>query len=168
MDWQIIVSILLVVIGIAGTILPMLPGVPLVFAGLLLAAWHGGFQQVSILTMVIIGVIAAIAWAVDFFASVVTAKKAGASKYALWGAGIGALVGIAGGIVGLIIGPAIGAIIGELITHKSATNQTISKEATTKATTVGIAAGLGFVLGLAVKLVLALTMLAIFAYAYYK
>jgi uncharacterized protein YqgC (DUF456 family) len=163
MDWQIIVAILLVVIGVAGTILPMLPGVPLVFAGLLLAAWHGGFEQVSILTMVIIGVIAIVAWAVDFFASVLTAKKVGASKYALWGAGIGAVVGIAGGIVGLIIGPAIGAIIGELIAHKNT-----SKEATSKATTVGIAAGLGFVLALAIKIVLALTMLAVFAYAYYN
>ena len=163
MDWQIIVAVMLVVVGIAGTVLPMLPGVPLVFAGLLLAAWHGGFDQVSILTMVIIAAIAAMAWAVDFVASIATAKKAGASKYALWGAGIGAVVGIAGGIVGLIIGPAIGAIIGELITHKST-----SKEATTKATTVGIAAGLGFVLALAVKIVLVLTMLAVFAYAYYK
>jgi uncharacterized protein len=163
MDWQIIVAVLLVVVGIAGTILPMLPGVPLVFAGLLLAAWHGGFDQVSILTMVIIGVIASLAWGVDFVASIATAKKFGASKYALWGAGIGAIVGIAGGIVGLIIGPAIGAVIGELISHKNT-----SKEATTKATTVGIAAGLGFVLALAVKIVLVLTMLAVFAYAYYK
>ena len=163
MDWQIIVAILLVVVGIAGTVLPMLPGVPLVFAGLLLAAWHGGFDQVSILTIVMIGIIASMAWAVDFFASVVTAKKVGASKYALWGAGIGAVVGIAGGIVGLIIGPAIGAIIGELITHKNT-----SKEATSKATTVGIAAGLGFVLALAIKIVLVLAMLAMFAYAYYK
>jgi uncharacterized protein len=163
MDWQIIVAILLVVVGVAGTILPMLPGVPLVFAGLLLAAWHGGFDQVSILTMVIIGVIAMLAWAVDFVASIATAKKVGASKYALWGAGIGAVLGIAGGIVGLIIGPAIGAIVGELIAHKNT-----SKEATSKVTTVGIAAGLGFVLALAIKIVLALTMLAVFAYAYYN
>ena len=163
MDWQIIVAVMLVVVGIAGTVLPMLPGVPLVFAGLLLAAWHGGFDHVSILTMVVIGAIAAMAWAVDFFASVVTAKKAGASKYALWGAAIGAIVGMAGGIVGLIVGPAIGAIIGELITHKNT-----SKEATAKATNVGIAAGLGFVLALAIKIVLVLTMLAVFAYAYYK
>ena len=158
MAWQIVVAILLVVVGIAGTVLPMLPGVPLVFAGLLLAAWHGGFEQVGIFTMLIIGVIAVMAWAVDFFASVVTAKKAGASKYALWGAAIGALLGIFGGIAGLIIGPAIGAVIGELITHKD----------TSKATAVGIAAGLGFVLALAIKIVLVLTMLAVFAYAYYK
>lgn len=168
MDWQIIVAIILVVIGIAGTILPMLPGVPLVFAGLFLAAWHGAFDKVSILTMVIIAVIAMLAWVIDFSASIITAKKVGASKYALWGAGIGAIVGIAGGIVGLIIGPAIGAIIGELISHKSATKQTISKEATAKATTVGIAAGLGFVLALALKIILALSMLAVFAYAYYN
>ena len=158
MDWPILVAILLVVIGIAGTILPMLPGVPLVYAGLLLAALHDSFDKVSILTMVIIGLIALLAWAVDFVASIITAKKVGASKYALWGAGLGALLGILGGIPGLIIGPAIGAIIGELITHKDAS----------KATTVGIAAGLGFVLALAVKIVLALTMLAVFAYAYYK
>jgi uncharacterized protein len=163
MDWQIIVAILLVVIGVAGTILPMLPGVPLVFAGLLLAAWHDGFDQVSILTIVIIGVIATMAWAVDFFASIVTAKKVGASKYALLGAGIGAIIGISGGVVGLIIGPAIGAIIGELITHKNT-----SKAIAVKATTVGIAAGLGFVLALAIKIVLVLSMLAVFAYAYYK
>ena len=157
MDWQILVAILLVVIGIAGTILPRLPGVPLVYAGLLLAAWHDSFDKVSILTMVIIGIVALLAWVVDFVASIMTAKKVGASKYALWGAGIGALLGILGGIPGLIIGPAIGAIIGELITHKDVS----------KATTVGIAAGLGFVLALAVKIVLSLTMLAVFAYAYY-
>jgi uncharacterized protein len=172
MDWQIIVAVLLVVVGIAGTILPMLPGVPLVFAGLLLAAWHGGFDQVSILTMVIIGVIAGLAWGVDFVASIATAKKFGASKYALWGAGIGAIVGIAGGIVGLIIGPAIGAVIGELMSHnklrKEGVNSATTQVNTAKLTTVGIAAGLGFVLALAIKIVLVLTMLAIFAYAYYN
>ncbi len=168
MDWQIIVAILLVVVGIAGTVLPMLPDVPLVFAGLLLAVWHGGFDQVSILTMVIIGAIAAMAWAVDFFASIVTAKKVGASKYALWGAGIGAVVGIAGGIVGLIIGPAIGAIIGELISHQTASKEATTDVNTAKLTTVGIAAGLGFVLALAIKIVLVLAMLAVFAYAYYR
>lgn len=158
MDWQLLVAILLIAIGIAGTVLPMLPGVPLVFAGLLLIAWSGEFAQVGIFTMCIIGVVALLAWVVDFVASIATAKKVGASKYALWGAGIGAVLGIAGGIAGLIIGPAIGAIIGELIAHKD----------TTRATTVGIAAGLGFVLALVVKILLTLTMLAIFAYAYYR
>jgi uncharacterized protein len=163
MDWQIIFAVFLVVIGIAGTVLPMLPGVPLVFAGLLLAAWHGGFNQVGVITVVMIGAIAALAWVIDFAASIMTAKKFGASKYALWGAGIGALLGLAGGIAGVIVGPAIGAIVGELISH-----QKMSKEATAKATTVGIAAGLGFVLAMSLKIILVLIMLAIFAYAYYN
>lgn len=157
MEWLWVVAIVLVTIGILGMLLPMLPGVPLVFAGLLLAAWLDGFAKVSILTVCVIGVLAVLAWVVDIAASVVTAKKAGASNYALWGAGVGALVGILGGIPGLIIGPAIGAIIGELIAHKDSS----------RATTVGLAAGLGFVLALVVKIVLTITMLAIFAYAYY-
>ena len=157
MDWQNILALVLMAIGIIGCVLPMLPGVPLVFAGMLLAAWHGAFAQVSMLTMVIIGVVAVLAWAVDFFASIATAKKVGASKNALIGAGIGAVVGILGGLPGLILGPAIGAVIGELTTH---TNKT-------KATVVGVAAGLGFVLAMVIKLLLILVMLAIFGYAYF-
>ena len=157
MDWQNILALVLMAIGIIGSVLPMLPGVPLVFAGMLLAAWHGGFAQVSMLTMVIIGVIAVLAWAVDFFASIATAKKVGASKNALIGAGIGAVLGIFAGLPGLILGPAIGAVIGELTTHSNKT----------KATVVGVAAGLGFVLAMVIKLLLILVMLAIFGYAYF-
>ncbi len=157
MEWLWIVAILLVLIGVAGTLLPMLPGVPLVFAGLLLAAWLDGFAKVSMLTMLIIGAIAVSAWVVDIAASVITAKKAGASKQALWGAAIGALLGIFGGMPGLIIGPALGAIIGEFIAHQDSG----------RATSVGLAAGLGFVLALVVKIVLTMIMLAVFAYAYY-
>ena len=158
MEWQNILALLLVAVGIIGSVLPMLPGVPLVFAGMLLAAWHGDFVRVSILTMVIIGAIGVLAWAVDFFASIVTAKKVGASKNALIGAGIGAVLGIFAGLPGLILGPAIGAVIGELTSHSSKT----------KATVVGVAAGLGFVLAMAIKLLLILVMLAIFGYAYYN
>ena len=130
MDWLFILGVLMVVVGIAGTLLPMLPGVPLVFAGLLLIAWLDGFTKVSILTLVIIGVIALIAWAIDFAASFVTAKKVGASKQALWGTVIGGIVGLFfGGLAGIILGPAIGAMIGELMAHQDKS----------RATTVGIA-----------------------------
>ena len=158
MEWQTILALLLVAVGIIGSVLPMLPGVPLVFAGLLLAAWHGDFARVGILSMVIIGAIGVLAWAVDFFASIVTAKKVGASKNALIGAGLGAVLGIFAGLPGLILGPAIGAVIGELTSHSSKT----------KATVVGVAAGLGFVLAMVIKLLLILVMLAIFGYAYYN
>jgi uncharacterized protein YqgC (DUF456 family) len=157
MDWQMVLAMILVVLGIAGSLLPVLPGVPLVFAGLLMIAWQDGFTKVSVLTMVIIGVIALIAWAIDFAASFITAKKVGASKQALWGTAIGGLVGLFFGLPGIIFGPAIGALIGEFLAHQNSS----------RAATVGIAAGLGFVLAMAAKLVLTLLMLLIFAYAYY-
>lgn len=157
MDWLMLLAMLLVVCGVAGSLLPVLPGVPLVYAGLLLAAWQDNFGKVSVLTMVIIGMIALAAWAVDFFASLMTAKKVGASKQALWGTAIGGFIGLFFGVVGIIFGPPIGAMFGELIAHQHAG----------RATTVGLAAGLGFVLALVVKLFLILLMLAIFAYAYY-
>ena len=126
------------------------------FAGLLLAAWLDGFAKVSVFVIVIIGLIAALAWGVDFVASIITAKKVGASKQALWGTAIGGIVGIFAGIPGLIIGPAVGAILGELLAHQDKS----------RATTVGIAAGLGFLLAMAAKWVLTLLMLGIFTYAY--
>lgn len=157
MEWLWIVAVLLVLIGVAGTLLPMLPGVPLVFAGLLLAAWLDGFVKVSVLSICIIGVIALVALIVDFVASFMMVKKAGASKHALWGAAIGATVGIFIGVLGLIVGTALGAAIGELVAHKDSG----------RVTTVGIAAGLGFVIALITKIVLTMMMLGVFAYAYY-
>jgi uncharacterized protein YqgC (DUF456 family) len=157
MDWLWLLAAILVLVGIAGSILPMLPGIPLVFAGLLMAAWLDGFAKVSVFTIVIIGLIALLALIVEFVASFITVKKAGASQYALWGAAIGGLVSFFVGPFGLIIGTAVGAAIGELL----------AKKETSQATAVGIAAGLGFVIALVAKVVLLVTMLAIFAYAYY-
>lgn len=157
MDWYWLIAILLVIIGFVGLFLPILPGIVFIFAGLLLAAWIDQFTLVSQTTMVIIGVFVLIAWAIDFFASYFTAKKAKASKLALIGTLIGALVGILGGVIGLIIGPIIGAAIGEFISRRNSGD----------ATRVGIAAGLGFVLALVTKLIIAIIVLSIFAYAYY-
>lgn len=157
MDWYWVIAGLLVIVGFVGLFLPILPGIVFIFAGLLLAAWVDGFALVSETTMVIIGVIALMAWAVDFFASYFTAKKAKASKLALIGTLVGALLGILGGVIGLIIGPIIGAAVGEYIARRNSSD----------ATRVGIAAGLGFVLALVVKLVLAIIILSIFAYTYF-
>lgn len=156
-DWILVLAGIMVVVGFLGSLLPLLPGVPVLFAGLLLAAWEQGFSKVSVVTMVVIGVLAFAAWAVDFFGSLVTAKKVGASKQAMWGVAIGALFGFVGGVVGLILGPAIGAIIGELIAHKDSL----------RATTVGIAAGLGFILAMVAKTILVVVMLIVFTSAYF-
>lgn len=157
MDWYWIVVVLLVVSGFVGLLLPVLPGIVFIFSGLLLAAWMDDFARVSQTTMIVIGVIALLAWAIDFFASYLTAKKAKASKLALYGTLIGGLIGILGGVIGLIIGPVIGAVIGEFISHKNSGD----------AARVGIAAGFGFVVALIVKLILALIMMALFTYTYF-
>src|SRR5688500_3613550 len=85
--WYVLAGIL-VLAGLAGTILPALPGVPLVFAGMLLAAWAGGFESISIATVVVLGVLTALAVAADFVATLLGAKGFGASKWALIGAAI--------------------------------------------------------------------------------
>lgn len=157
MDWYWLIAALLVIAGLIGLIVPILPGIVFIFSGLLLAAWIDDFTRVSVATMVIIGVISLLAWAIDLLASYLTVKRAKASKLALYGTLIGGVIGLLGGVIGLIIGPVIGAVIGELIARKN----------TTDATRVGVAAGLGFIVALLVKLVLAIFMMILFAYAYY-
>lgn len=157
MEWLWLVAVLLVVLGLAGLVLPALPGVPLFFGGLLLGAWIDGFTRVSVTTVVILGVIALLAWLVDFVASLITTKSAGASRQAMIGTIVGGLLGILGGIVGIILGTVLGAIAGEIYARRDAA----------QAGRVGLAAGMGFVLALVLKLLIALLMLAIFAYAYF-
>lgn len=157
MEWLWLLALLLVVVGLAGLILPALPGIPLFYGGLLLAAWIDDFSRVSVTIVVVLGVLALLAWVVDFVSSLITTKSAGASKQALWGTVIGGLVGIVGGLPGIIAGTVLGAVIGEIMASRNAAH----------AGRVGVAAGLGFVLALALKLILALLMLGIFAYSYF-
>lgn len=157
MDWYLVLAAVLVIVGFVGLLVPILPGIVFIFSGLLLAAWTDGFVRVSEVTMIVIGVLSLIAWAIDFFASYFTAKKANASKLALFGVMIGAMVGILGGVVGLIIGPVIGAVVGEFIARRNSGD----------AARVGVAAGLGFIVALVVKLVLATIIISVFATAYF-
>ena len=159
MDLQIawfVVAALLIAIGFVGTILPAIPGVPLVFCGMLLAAWADHFAHVGTFTLFVLGALTVLALAVDFIAGMLGAKRVGASRYAVVGAALGTLVGLFLGLAGLLLGPFVGALIGELIAGGSLR----------KATGVGIGAWLGFVLGAVVKLGVCFTMLGIFAFAF--
>ena len=157
MEWLWLVVVLLVIVGLAGIVLPALPGVPLLYGGLLLGAWIDEFARVGVTAIVVIGVLALLAWLIDFFASLFTTRSVGASRQAMIGTVLGGLIGIIGGLIGIILGTVIGAIVGEIMASRNAAH----------AGRVGVAAGMGFVVALAAKLVLALTMLAIFAYAYF-
>jgi uncharacterized protein YqgC (DUF456 family) len=151
-----VIAALLVIAGIAGTVLPVLPGVPMVFGGLALAAWADDFQRVGTLTLLILGGLTALAVVADFAASALGARKMGASPRAVLGATIGAIVGIFFGLPGLILGPFVGAVIGELSANRALLH----------AGKAGLGTWLGLILGSIAKLTLAFLMLGVFATAY--
>jgi uncharacterized protein len=151
-----VLAVALVAIGLAGILLPALPGTILIFAGLLLAAWADGFTRVGTASLVVIGVIGAASYAVDFVAAALGAKHLGASPRAMTGAALGTVLGLFLGLPGLIIGPFAGAVLGELTAHRDLK----------RAGRAGVAAWIGFAIGTAVKVALAFSMIAIFIAAY--
>lgn len=151
-----ILAILLVAAGLAGTIVPGLPGAPLVLAGLVLAGWIDGFAQTGWLTWTALGLLLAVSLAVDLLASALGAQRFGASPRALLGAAVGAVVGLFFGLPGLILGPFVGAVIGEYSARRNLA----------QAGRAGVGTFLGLVIGAAAKAALALAMVAVFAAAY--
>lgn len=147
-------GLILVIVGILGLALPALPGAPLLFLGLVLAAWAEDFQYVGTGGLIALGVLAVLTYLADIVAGIFGAKKFGASKTAMVGAGIGAIVGIFFGPLGILLGPFCGALIGELFQLKELRTASLS----------GIGATLGLLLGAIAKLVLAFMMLSLFAF----
>jgi uncharacterized protein YqgC (DUF456 family) len=136
-------------------VLPALPGTLLIFGGILLAAWAEGFSRVGMWPLIAIGVIGGLTYFVDLVAAALGAKKLGASKRAMIGAGLGTLGGLFLGLPGIIIGPFVGAVIGEL---------TVDRDIR-KAGKAGVAAWIGFAIGTAVKVSMAFLMIGIFLLA---
>jgi uncharacterized protein len=151
-----VAAVALILVGLAGTVLPALPGTPLVFVGLLLAAWADGFTKVGWFTLVLLALLTAASLAIDFFASSLGAKKVGASRLAIAGSVLGGLVGFFFGLPGLFLGPFLGAALGEYISLRSLK----------RAGKVGLATWLGILFGTAAKIALAFTMLGLFIFAY--
>lgn len=148
--WVLAVGLMLV--GLAGTLLPMLPGVPLVFAGMLLAAWIDGFARVGVATLVVLGLLTLLSFVVEYVAAAMGARRAGASRQAIAGAAIGTFAGLFFGLPGLLLGPFIGAATGELVARGGAS----------RAVGVGVGAWIGFAVGSIAKLAIAFTMLGVF------
>jgi uncharacterized protein len=151
-----IAAIGLIALGLAGTVIPALPGVPLVFAGLWLAAWADGYAHVGALTLSLLGVLVVLSVVIDFAASAMGAKRVGASPKAITGSVIGTFAGLFFGLPGLLLGPFVGAVIGELAARQSLE----------QATRVGIATWVGLLLGTLLKLALSLAMLGVFVLAW--
>jgi len=155
--WMWILALLLVLGGLAGSVLPALPGVPLVFAGLLLAAWADGFQRITWITLTVLGLLTVLSFGIDLAATALGAKRVGATKLAIVGAAVGTLAGAFFGLPGLLIGPFAGAMTGELLSHGELQ----------QAARAGLATWMGLVFGTLVKLALVFTMIGIFAVAWF-
>ena len=163
MDWSIflyVLAVILILVGLLGTLLPALPGTPLMLAGMFMLAWVEHFTYIGMPTLIILSVLTAISLATDLLASTLGAGKFGASTKAMFGAAIGALIGVFFAIPGLIIGPFIGAVLGELWHRRSLHVSHLSD-----ATKIGIGTWLGLIIGTAVKVAIAFSMLAIFVLA---
>ena len=156
----------LIVVGLAGTVLPALPGTVLVFAGVLLGAWIDDFTRVPVWVVVVCGVLAALAWATDFVAAMLGAKRVAASGWALAGATLGTVAGVFTGFIGLIFMPLAGAMAGEWWAQQRKAARTSHSDDAKRALEVGVATWLGLMIGTAVKLALVLMMVGTFALAY--
>jgi uncharacterized protein YqgC (DUF456 family) len=145
----------LIVAGLAGTILPALPGIPMIFGGIWLVAALDGYEHLGLWWLLIIGALGALGVIVDFVAGTLGAKRVGASKLALWGAALGTLIGMFFGLLGLALGPFLGALAGELAAGNSVL----------RSTHVGISTWLGLLFGTLVKLVISFVMIGLFGFA---
>ncbi len=150
-----VLAVLLIAVGVVGTVLPALPGAILVFAGVALAAWIDSFGRISAWTVGMLGVLTLIAWLVDFVSGFYGAKRAGASTQALVGAAVGTIVGVFTGLVGLIFMPLAGAAIGEFLAQRDAL----------RAGKVGVATWIGMLVGTAAKVAIVFLMVGIFVAA---
>ena len=147
-----LLAALLIAAGFAGLILPMVPGIPLVFAGLVLLAWAENFAHVGWITLMLLGVLALLSYGVDLLAAAFGAKKFGASPRAVTGAALGALAGLFFGLPGIVLGPFVGAVIGEFSRQAAARS----------AMHAGVGATLGLLFGALLKIALAFTMVGVF------
>ena len=152
-----ILSVTLVAAGFAGTILPALPGVPLVFFGLVTASWIDGFQRVGWPVLVVLALLTGASLLIDLLISAKGAQKMGAGRAAVLGALMGTVVGLFFGLPGLLLGPFIGAFAGEYLVRRDLA----------RAGKAGFGTWLGLLGGIVVKLALSVAMVGLFLVAYF-
>ena len=150
-----VLGALALIAGLAGLLLPVLPGAPLLLAGLVLVGWAGHFQRVGAGTITAAAVLTALMLAVDWLAGVLGARAFGASAWAMWGALAGALVGMFFGLPGIVIGPVVGAVAFELWKDPDLR----------RASRAGVGVLVGFLLGSAVKVTLGVILVGLLVVA---
>lgn len=141
-DYILLISgILLMILGIIGCLVPVLPGPPFSFLGVVLLHFSrfGNFTYPVLITL---GAIAVVVTLLDYIVPVWGTRKFGGSKYGTRGATVGLVIGIFLGPLGIIIGPFIGAFVGEMI----------FRDDMSYALKAGFGSLLGFLTGIGLKL----------------
>ena len=152
-----ILAVVLVLVGVAGTFLPALPGAPLVFFGLLIAAWIDGFQKVGWGVLLLLATLTLLSFGIDLVLTGHGARRTGAGRMAVVGASVGTLIGIFFGLPGLIAGPFVGAFVGELA----------AKRDLAQAGRAGVGSWIGLMVGMVVRVGLVFSMIGLFVMAYF-
>jgi len=149
----VIVAVLMLA-GLAGSVVPLIPGTPLVFIGALVYAIATDFTPVGAGRLAILAVLAVAGWALEHVAGALGARRAGGGRAAVVGAVLGAVVGLAAAPLGLLIGPIAGAIAGELLSGRDPAGSVRT----------GIGTALGVLGGVVAHFAFALTMVALFVW----
>jgi uncharacterized protein len=150
-----LLAAVLIVAGLAGAVLPALPGIPMIFGGIWLAAAVDQYRHLGWWWLLAIAALGVVGVAVDFVAGALGAKRVGASRLALWGAAVGTVAGMFFGLIGLVFGPFLGALAGELMAGNSVL----------RSAHVGAGTWLGLLFGTLLKLVVSFAMVGLFGLA---
>jgi uncharacterized protein YqgC (DUF456 family) len=142
---------LLVLAGLVGIVVPVLPGGLLVFVGVVVLAWADGFARIGWLPLAICALLCALMAVSSWVAAALGARRVGASGWGIAGAVLGLLGGLAFGLPGVILGPFVGATLAEYLKDRDLS----------RATRIGGGTMLGFLLGTAVQYALAAAMLGV-------
>lgn len=156
MDGQVLLlwifAAVLTVTGLTGMLVPMIPGAPLLFLGLLFGAWADGFQYVGPWSLVVLALLTIFSYLLEFVTSALGAKRFGGSKRAMWGASLGGFIGLFMGVPGILLGPFIEAVIGEISLQRTLG----------QASHAGFGTIVGLAVGIAGKLAVGITMIGLF------
>lgn len=147
-----ILSAILTVTGLTGMLVPLIPGAPLLFLGLLFGAWAEGFRYVGPWTLATLALLTIFSYLIEFVASALGAREFGGSKRAMWGAILGGFIGMFMGVPGILVGPFVGAMLGELSLQRTLD----------QAGRAGFGTVVGLALGIAGKLVIGISMIGLF------
>jgi uncharacterized protein YqgC (DUF456 family) len=146
------VAAALIALGLAGAIIPTVPGIPLIFVGIWLIASIDRYRHLGYGWLIGIAAVGVVGLTIDLLAGALGVKRVGASKQAVWGALLGTVIGLFFGLPGLLLGPFLGSVLGELAAGGGVL----------RSTNVGISAWLGLIFGTIIKLVSSLIMVVLF------